>query len=82
MSTAKKTTKKTKKEPKPMPLCRIFIGGDVYHEAYYDEKTKTMIPKYHNDELTEHFEEMLTRRLTEAAKTIVAENPDTGLLKL
>lgn len=74
-------TKKAKKE-KPMPPCRIFVGGELYYEALYDEKNKRMIPVYRNDDLTEHFEQTLTKRLTEAAKSIIAENPNSGLLSL
>lgn len=81
MSTTKKTTKKAKKETKPKPPCRIFFGGELYHEAQYDDKERKMDVVYHNSGLDEKVEEMLSRNLTEAARTIIAENPDTGLLR-
>ena len=82
MATRTNTAKKTKKQPKPMPPCRIFFGGELYHEALYDEKNRSQNTMYHNDGLTGRFEETLTRRLTQAAKEIVAENPDTGMFDI
>lgn len=74
-------TKKTKKEPKPAPVCRIFFGGQLYHECSY-EGSGQATAIFHEDSMTERFEKTLTERLTDSVRTIVTENPDTGLLKI
>ena len=75
---AKKTTKK---EPEQRSCGRIFFGGTLYHECEYVGKgeTKTV---YHNDSVKAELEATVSKRLTEAAKQITAENPDSGLLQL
>lgn len=73
-------TKRTKKESKPAPVGRIFFGGQLYHECSYDSGKATAV--YHDDTMTDRFEKTLTERLTDAARIIVSENPDTGLLKI
>ena len=74
-------TKKTKKEPKAMPPCRVFFGGQLYHECCY-EGAGIAEATFHDSGLTDEFEKTLTRNLTEAGKTILAENPDTALLAI
>lgn len=74
-------TKRTKKESKPAPVGRIFFGGQLYHECSYDSSGKAAVV-YHDDAMTDRFEKTLTERLTDSVRTIVAENPDTGLLKI
>lgn len=73
-------TKKAK-APKPLPPCRIFFGGQLYHECVY-EGTGKAETTYHDNSLKESFEKKLTKNLTESAKTIIAENPNTGLLTI
>ena len=74
-------TKKTNKKSKPMPPCRIFFGGQLYHECEYEGDGKA-IATYHDSSLDEQIEAKLTERLTEAAKQILAENPNSGLLNM
>ncbi|MBQ9460691.1 MAG: hypothetical protein IJU51_02070 [Clostridia bacterium] len=74
-------TKKTKKAPKPMPPCRIFFGGQLYHECSYEGAGKAETT-FHDSSLEDNFEKTLTKKLTEAGKTILSENPGTGILTL
>lgn len=72
-------TKKAKKTPKPMPPCRIFFGGDLYHACDYEGDGKATAT-LHDSSFNEKLEAGMTKRLSEAATTILVENPDTGLL--
>lgn len=76
---AKKKT--TKKEPEQRSCGRLFFGSTLHHECEYGSKgeTKTV---YHNDSVKAELEATVSKRLTEAAKQITAENPDSGLLLL
>ena len=72
---AAKKTKKVEKQSRP---CRIFCGDQSMHEAEYegDGKMRTM---FHDEAVREQNEISLSKRLTEAVRTILAENPDSGL---
>ncbi len=72
---------KTKRKPKAPPPLRIFFGGELYHSCDYLGKGEAS-ETYHNKNMDDQVESMLTRNITEAAKQIIAENPDTGLLKI
>lgn len=76
---------KTKRKPKAPPPMRIVMESDidekVYHSCEYLSPS-TASAKYHDDSLHDSFENNLTIRLTERVKQIIAENPDTGLLKI
>ena len=74
-------TKKTNKKSKPMPPCRIFFGEQLYHECNYEGDGQATTT-YHDSSLDEKVEAKLTERLSEAAKSILAENPNTGLLNI
>lgn len=74
-------TKKAKNE-KPKPPIRFFAGGEMFYSGEYDTATGKVSTTYHNKEVQDKLEPVLTKRLTEAAKTIIAEHPDTGLLTL
>lgn len=74
-------TKKTTTKLKPQPQMRLFFGGSLYHESVYEGEGRAKTT-YHNDSLTDSFEQKLTERLTEAAKHIIAEDPDSPLLSL
>lgn len=71
-------TKKVKKE-KPKPPIRFFAGGELFYSGEYDSNTGRVTTTYHNKELQDSLEPKWSRRLTEAAKTIVTENPNTTL---
>lgn len=73
-------TKKAK-APKPLPPCRIFFGGQLYHECVY-EGTGKAETTFHDSSLEDNLEKTLTKNLIEAGKTILAENPNTGLLTI
>lgn len=73
--------KKAKKE-KPKPPIRFFAGGELFYSGEYDSESGKCETVYHDMEIQNRLEPVLTRRLTEAAKSIVAENPETGLLSI
>jgi hypothetical protein len=72
-------TKKAKKE-KPKPPIRFFAGGELFYSGEYDSDTGKVTTTYHNKELQDSLEPIWSKRLTEAARTIIAENPNNGLL--
>ena len=74
-------TKKTKKEPKPKPPIRLCAGGSVFHACEWEGYGK-VTTTFHDEELTRQVDALMTQKLNEAAKTIIAENPDTGLLAI
>lgn len=74
-------TRKTKKE-KPKPPIRFFAGGEMFYAGEYDSSTGKCTTTYHNKDLQDSLELKWSKRLTEAARTIIAEDPDTGLLNV
>lgn len=74
-------TKKVKKE-KPKPPIRFFAGGELFYSGEYDSDTGKCETVYHNMDIQSRLEPVLTQRLTEAARTIIAEDPDCGLLRV
>ena len=74
-------TKKAKKE-KPKPPIRFFAGGEMFYSGEYDTATGKVSTTYHNKELQDSLEPAWSKRLTEAARTIIAEDPNTGLLNV
>ena len=70
-------TKKAKKE-KPKPPIRFFGGGELFYAAEYEGEGK-VTTTYHNKELQDSLEPSWSKRLTEAARTIIAEDPNNGL---
>lgn len=69
--------KKMKKE-KPKPPIRFFAGGELLYSGTYEGEGK-VTTTYHDKELQDRLEPIWSKRLTEAARTIVAEDPNTGL---
>ena len=69
--------KKMKKE-KPKPPIRFFAGGELFYSGVYEGDSK-VTTTYHNELLQDSLEPIWSKRLTEAARTIVAEDPNTGL---
>ena len=74
-------TKKAKKD-KPKPPIRFFAGGELFYSGEYDASTGKTTATYHNKELQDSLEPTWSKRLTEAARTIIAEDPDCGLLSV
>lgn len=68
-------------KPKSSPVLRIFFGEEQYHSCEYQGNGEAK-EIYHNKSMDEQVENMLTRNITEAVKQIIAENNDTGLLKI
>lgn len=62
-----------KKEKKRPPI-RFFAGGEIFYAGEYDSDTGKVTTTYHNRELQENLEPRWSERLTEAARTIIAEN--------
>lgn len=69
--------KKMKKE-KPKPPIRFFADGELFYAGAY-EGEGVVTTTYHDKELQDSLEPIWSKRLTEAARTIVAEDPNTGL---
>lgn len=66
------------KKEKPKPPIRFFAGGKLIYSGVYEGEGK-VTTTYHDKELQDSLEPIWSKRLTEAARTIVAEDPNTGL---
>lgn len=53
----------------------------MFHSCNWDGPGKTETT-YHDEGLKRRVDSTMTVNLTESVKTIIAENPDTGLLRL
>lgn len=73
--------KKTKK-PKPKPPIGFFTAdGELFFVGRYEENGK-VTPTYHNKAVQDSLEPKWSEHLTEAARTVMAEDPDNGLLRV
>lgn len=66
------------KKEKPKPTIRFFAGGELFYSGEYEGEGK-VTTTYHDKKLQDSLEPIWSMRLTEAARTIVAEDPNTGL---
>lgn len=71
------------KKEKPKPPIRFFADGELadgelFYSGVYEGDSK-VTTTYHDKELQDSLEPIWSKRLTEAARTIVAEDPNTGL---
>ena len=66
------------KKEKPKPTIRFFADGELFYSGEYEGEGK-VTTTYHDKKLQDSLEPIWSMRLTEAARTIVAEDPNTGL---